>query len=441
MGDLSYNVDGTTTTVAEATTLSSLVYSPAAAGETNTLAGAALTFADGANIHVERGDTLVIGNDVVLAGKVAKTGEGEVVFNGGVTCSGAPGAENDTGWLTVTEGGATFDGAVTGVRLITCGTKTPPVITLNEHCTVSNWAIVLTAWSEGGAVAKAMGETRQNGATVDMSAGVFEALRTNTSTRDLYPLSRPNGGVGRYVLNSGTFRSSDDWKFSFFESAEEVGTFAFVQNGGTFFAMNSLFFARTLKNATIDLSYTLNDGRVEFNANVSGTHRKYDSINFNGGTAVFKLGNGANFAERQFFTVSVGGDTTFELENVANSIRFPNDWTGDGTITFSLGNFFFSGGLNVDGLNITNATVTLGPNTALAATGETTLSMARTGATLNLDYDGQMPFKTLTFGGRGRGAGVYSATQGPSTVRNILAGDGELLILEGTEPGSVILFR
>jgi len=122
-------------------------------------------------------------------------------------------------------------------------------------------------------------------------------------------------------------------------------------------------------------------------------------------------------------------------------VRFANDLTGDGTITFSLGNFFFSGGLNVGGLNITNAVVTLGANTALAATGETALFLTRTGATLNLDYDGQMPFKTLTIGGRGRGAGVYSATQGPSTVRNTLTGDGELLILEGTEPGTILTFR
>ena len=69
------------------------------------------------------------------------------------------------------------------------------------------------------------------------------------------------------------------------------------------------------------------------------------------------------------------------------------------------------------------------------------LSLARTGATLNLDYDGQMPFKTLSISGRGRGTGVYSAEQGPESVRNVLAGDGELLILEGTEPGIVITFR
>ena len=438
VGDLSCQADGTTTTVAEATALSSLTYYPVAAGETNTLTGAALTFADGANIHVAKGDALVIDNDVVLGGKVTKTGEGEVVFNGSVT---AAVAATDGYWLTVEEGGATFDGAVTGVRLITCGTMTLPVITLNENCTVTDYAIVLTAWSPNGVVTNAMGETHQNGATVDYSVGVFEALRANTSELNLYPLSKPNGGSGRYVLNSGTFKTSSDYNLAFFEHAGDLGTFEFVQNGGTFLSKRRIFFARDLKNGVINLTYTLNGGRIEFSEYLAGTLRKYDFINFNGGTVVFDGANTANFADRQYFTVTVGGDVTFQMANTAKSVRFPNDWTGDGTVTFNGGNYFFSGGLNIGGLNLAAGTVTLGDNTVLAADGETTLALARTGVTLNLDYDGQMPFKTLTVGSKGRGAGVYSTTQGASTVQCLLAGDGELLILEGHEPGTVIIIR
>ena len=438
VGDLSYLSDGTTTTVDGATTLSSLTYYPATSGETNALAGAGvLTFSDGANIHVAKGDTLVINSNVVLGGKVTKTGEGEVVFNGGVT---AAVAATDGYWLTVQEGGATFDGAVTGVRLITCGTKTMPVITLKEHCTVTDWAIVLTAWSPNGAVANAMGETHQNGATVDYSAGVFETLRTNTSTLDLYPLSKPSGGSGRYVLNAGTFKTSGTYNISFFENAGDVGTFEFVQNGGTFLSMRRIFFARELKSG-VSLTYTLNGGRIEFSEYLAGTLRKYDFINFNGGTVVFDGANTANFADRQYFTVTVGGDVTFQMVNTAKSVRFPNDWTGDGTVTFNGGNYFFSGGLNIGGLNIDAGTVTLGENTALAATGGTELSLGRTGVTLNLDYDGQMPFKSLAVGEKERAAGVYSATQGRTSVQMLLAGEGELLILEGSDPGTVISIR
>lgn len=441
VGDLSYQADGTTTTVDSATTLSSLTYFPGATDATNTLAGAGvLTFSDGANIYVAKGDTLVIGNDVVLGGKVTKTGEGEVVFNGGVTCSGAPAVDNDTCWLTVREGGATFGGAVTGVRLVTCGTGKAPIITLNEGCTVTNYAVVLTAYSYGSTEKDVLGETHQNGATVDYSAGVFESLRESTSTvKDVYPLANPCGGSGRYVLNSGTFKTSGTHKLSFMEVPATLGTFEFVQNGGTFQAMKPIMFARNI-DKNLKCIYTINGGRAEFSGYPDGTIRTCNFINFNGGTVAFKV-SGSNFADRQYFTVTVGGDVSFETGTAAQNVRFANDLTGDGTITFSLGNFFFSGGLNVGGLNITNAVVTLGANTALAATGETALFLARTGVTLNLDYEGQMPFKTLTIGGRGRGAGVYSATQGPAAVRNNLAGAGELVILEGAEPGTIITFR
>ena len=114
---------------------------------------------------------------------------------------------------------------------------------------------------------------------------------------------------------------------------------------------------------------------------------------------------------------------------------------GDGTVTFNGGNYFFIGGLNIGGLNLAAGTVTLGDHTALAATGGTELSLGRTGVTLDLDYDGQMPFKSLAVGGKERAAGVYSATQGRMSVRSLLAGDGELLILEGTDPATVISIR
>jgi hypothetical protein len=286
-----------------------------------------------------------------------------------------------------------------------------------------------------------MGETRQNGATVDCSAGVFEALRTNTSALDVYPLSKPNGGRGRYVLNDGVFRTSGSYKLAFFEHANDLGTFEFVQNGGTFYSRRPFFFARGLQNGVLNLAYTLNGGTVVFSEYLSGTLRKYDFVNLNGGTVVFDGANTANFADRQYFTVTVGGDVTFQMANTEKSVRFPNDWTGDGTVTFNGGNYFFSGGLNIGGLNLAAGTVTLGDHTALAATGGTELSLGRTGVTLNLDYDGQMPFKSLAVGEKERAAGVYSATQGRMSVQALLAGEGELLILEGSDPGTVISIR
>ena len=443
-GDLSWMADGTTTTVDTATTLSSLTYYPTTSGETNTLTGAgALTFADGANIHVEEGCALVIDNDVTLGGKVTKTGGGEVVFNGAVSGLATPtdtSDETDPRWLTVQEGGATFDDAVTGVRIVSCGVGRPPVVTLNEHCTVTNYAIVLTAYSDGLSVTNATGETHQNGATVDYSDGVFRAVRLAThSNGSGYSFSNPNGGSGRWVLNAGTFKSKSGLNLSFMANTGEVGAFEFMQNGGTNLVMGTLTFARGLDRRTRQ-TYTLNGGRVEFTGAVEGTYREMNIFNFNGGVVAFSGSSGRNFAAREYFTVRVSGDTAFEMMNAANTIYFPNDWTGEGKATFFGGNFVFTGGLNIGGVDIAAGMVTLGPNTALAAAGATELSVAR-GASLCLDYEGQMPFKTLKVADRNRAAGMYSVAQGPNSVRNVLEGDGELLILEGSVPGIIISIR
>jgi hypothetical protein len=89
---------------------------------------------------------------------------------------------------------------------------------------------------------------------------------------------------------------------------------------------------------------------------------------------------------------------------------------------------------------VQGGTVTLTDRTLPFLDGMTDLSIART-ATLGLDYDGQATFKTLKVGDRNRAAGVYSATQGPRTVKAVLDGDGELRILEGCDPGIVIKIR
>ena len=381
----------------------------------------------------------MIDNDVVLGGKVTKTGEGEVVFNGAVSGLATPTAtsdETDPRWLTVKEGGATFDDAVKGVRLVTCGIGKTPVITLNEHCTVTDYAIVLTAYSYGNAVTNVTGETRQNGATVDYSAGVFEHVRVATHANKLgYSFSNPVGGSGRWVLNSGTFKSHPSYNLSLMASAGETGSFEFLQNGGTNLVMNKLTFARGLDWRTRQ-SYTLNGGRAEFANVLEGTSRALNFINLNGGEVAF-TGNSRNFAAREYFTLSVGGDVTFEFANASATIYLLNDLEGDGVITFNGGNFYIGGGLDVSGLDIAAGSVTLGAATALAATGGTALSIDKS-ATLNLDYDGEMPFKTLKVGDRRRRARVYSAEQGPMAVKSVLGGDGAIRILEGSDPGIVI---
>ena len=436
-GDLSWFANGTTTTVDAATTLSSLAYAPIFAGETNTLAGAALTFEDGANIHVEKGNVLVIDNDVVLGGKVTKTGWGEIVFNGGVTSAVTPAADTDSYWLTVTEGGATFDGAVTGIRLVTCGSidaNDPPVITLLQNCTVSNYGIILTAWNEANVACR--GETHQKGATVDYSTTIFDDLINNRST---WSLTQPrSGGYGRYVLESGELRGHNSFHLSFvFASGDAYkGSFEFVQNGGTFIEPKNFFFSRVTSG--VKFTYTLNGGRFEFGGSLAGyTDPALNVLNLNGGTYV---ANGSDTIKREAFTLTTSGTVAFEVAS-GKTLNIADDGTDAvSIIKTGAGSLTLDGMFDLDGLDVQGGTVTLTDKTRPALNGSADLSMART-ATLNLDYDGTATFKTLTVGGIERGAGVYSATKGPPAVKKALAGAGELCILEGNGPGSVILIR
>ena len=438
VGDLSWYADGTTTTVDAATTISSLTYDPVTAGQTNTLTGAALTFEDGANIFVAKGDMLVINNDVVFGGKVTKTGWGEVVFNSAVSGVATPTASSDSEnprWLTVTEGGATFDGAVQGVRLMTCGSvdaDDPPVITLKENCTVSNYAIVLTAWNVTDGPCR--GETHQQGATVDYSTGIYTTVISGGSN---WCLTNPHpGGYGRYVLDSGTLRSPDDKHLSFVYDSSSLGSFEFVQNGGTLILPKDFMFAR--RNDGVKFTYTLNGGRFEFGGYLSVAYAPSCSIiNLNGGTYV---ANASDTIMREAITLNMSGTVTFEVAS-GKSLTIANDATDASSIVKTgAGTLALGGVIGLDALDAQAGTVTICDKLQAVLDGTADLSIASTDATLNLDYDGEAAFKTLTVR-RPRAAGVYSASQGPNAVKHVLSGGGSLRILEGSDPGIVIKIR
>ena len=439
VGDLSYLADGTTTTVDSATTLSSLAYDPATAGATNTLAGAVLTFADGANIHVEKGATLIIDNDVVFAGKITKTGWGEVVFNGAVTSAVTPAADTDNYWLTVREGGATFDNIVEGVRIMTCGViddaNGTPVVTLKEHCTVSNYGIVLTAWNAESATA-CCGETHQEGATVDYSTTIFDDL---VNDRSNWALTQPRvGGYGRYVLESGELRGHDNFHLSFVMSSNGSlgGTFEFIQNGGTFILPKDWMFARVTSG--VKFTYTLNDGRFEFGGCLAGyADPSLNIINLNGGT--WAAGK-SDVIKREAFTLTTSGEVTFEVAS-GNTLTIADDSrSAAALVKTGAGSLVLDGAIALNGLDVQAGSVTLTGKMLPFADGEAALSLAR-GVSLMLDYAGQMQFKTLTAGGIEYASGVYSASKGSYRVKRLLAGTGELNVLAGYGVGGVILIR
>ena len=437
VGDLSYMADGTTTTVDAATTLSSLTYDPATAGETNTLTGAALTFEDGANIHVEKGATLVIDNDVVFAGKITKTGWGEVVFNGAVTSAVTPAADDDNYWLTITEGGATFDDTVEGVRIMTCGAidaNGTPVVTLKENCRVRNYGIVLTAWNETNVAC--CGETHQEGATVDYSTTIFDDLVNNRSN---WALTQPRvGGYGRYVLDSGELRGHNSFHLSFVMASNGSlgGTFELVQNGGTFILPQNWMFSRVTSG--VKFTYTLNDGRFEFGGYLAGyANPALNIINLNGGTWA---ADKSDTIKREVFALTTSGEVTFEVADGKTLTIADDSGSAASFVKTGAGSLVLDGAFVLNGLDVQAGSATLTEKMLPFATGDAALSLAR-GVTLDLDYDGQMPFKTLTVGGIECDTGVYSATKGTPRVKKCLGGTGELCILTGSGPGCVIKIR
>ena len=437
VGDLSYMADGTTTAVDAAAELSSLAYDPLTAGMTNTLTGAALTFADGANIHVAKGDALVIDNDVVFGGKVTKTGWGEVVFNGAVSGAAEPTAASDgtdPRWLTVIEGGATFDSTVEGVRIMTCGTvdaSGTPVVMLKENCRVRNYGIVLTAWNAENATA-CCGETRQEGAIVDYTT-MFNSVRNNSN----WALAQPrSGGYGRYVLDSGEIRSPGDRHLSFLLTSSESGSFDFVQNGGTFSVPKDFYFARRADGVTC--TYTLNNGRFEFDGTLVGVaNPARNIINLNGGTYAAGKSDAVN---RETFTLTTAGAVTFEVEDGKTLTIADDSRSAAALVKTGAGSLVLDGAIALNGLDVQAGTVTLTEKMLPFADGGATLSLARA-ATLNLGYAGQMPFGKLNVGGAGCFPGVYSASKGTPRVRNRLDGTGELNVLGGFGPGATILIR
>ena len=130
--------------------------------------------------------------------------------------------------------------------------------------------------------------------------------------------------------------------------------------------------------------------------------------------------------------VQVGDGKTLTIQN--------DSATATSFVKTGAGSLVLDGAFVLNGLDVQAGSATLTEKMLPFATGDAALSLAR-GVTLDLDYDGQMPFKTLTVGGIECDTGVYSATKGTPRVKKCLGGTGELCILTGSGPGCVIKIR
>ena len=163
------------------------------------------------------------------------------------------------------------------------------------------------------------------------------------------------------------------------------------------------------------------------------------SVAFNGGTVKIAY-SGIDFCPRESIALTVGGTVTLETP-AGTSAVIANDGAGEvAFVKTGEGSLALDGAFDLSGLDVQDGALTLTDRTLPLLDGSAALSVAKT-ATLNLDYDGQVSFKTLKVGNLGRAAGVYSATQGSNAVKRVLDGGGDLKILEGSDPGVVIKIR
>jgi len=200
--------------------------------------------------------------------------------------------------------------------------------------------------------------------------------------------------------------------------------------------LKNFYLVRNTKD--VSNTYTINGGRAELDSMLLSYSRTMGAVNLNGGTMKIGYG-GADFCPRENIALTVGGTVTFETPSGTSAV-IANDGAGEvAFVKTGDGSLALDGAFDLTSLDVQGGTLTLTDRALPLLDGTAALSIAK-GTTLNLDYDGQSTFKTLTVG-RERGAGVYSAAQGPNAVKRVLDGDGSLRILEGSNPGTVITIR
>ena len=417
---------GAEQTLSASVSLASLVYLPADAGSV-TLKGASgqtVTFEAGASVTVARGSTLVIDADVVLGGAVNVLGGGAIRFLRSVTSAVEPGSGENVYKLVVRQGEADFAGAVTGVALVTCGRDGDrPAIALSEGCTVSNYAQVLTAYAVDGS-GKCFGETRQKGATVDLTTG-FDGRQY---------LSCNLGGYGKWTLTSGSLVMPPT-KVRFLVNAGESSNFDFVMDGGSLTAPSGFYLA--CGESGQHITFTLNGGVLRLGSLIEASnYPAMSALALNGGT-VETSGSMTPFPAVTPLTMS--GTAAFRQANAGDVVMFAHAVSAQAIVQEGPGTLVLAKFGNGTALDVRGGILSVGPS---AAGVDSSASVAvADGAKLALNFDGELSVETLTAKGKERRPGTYGASVGPEALRGLFSGSGRLNARNGTIPGFTVIVR
>lgn len=140
--------------------------------------------------------------------------------------------------------------------------------------------------------------------------------------------------------------------------------------------------------------------------------------------------------------VKLAGDMTLD---VPADVAFEADLTGTGAALTKtgVGQLALSGSAEgVTNLTVEAGAVSLGAAAAGTIPATATVRLAKTGATLDLDYEGTADVRELWIGGRQRAKGLYSSETAPQPKwTSYFTGIGSLLVAEGDLPGVLLLVR
>ena len=370
------------------------------------------------------GAALTFGNGVTIAGNLAMTGSGDVVYNG-TTATATMNGNLDLGTqihsFNIANGTATPDlllsgvisGSGGGVTKISAGTLQFSGGSSNTYSGLTSvTAGTLVLGKTAGFIAIA-GDVLVNGGTLTLSVADQIA---NTSL---------------VTLSSGTFNMGG--------LAETIGTFAY--NGGTFtqagatLTMASSTTALSMRNTTISGALVVSGGgAIVFDATNNGTGVISGNLSLTGGTPNFDIANGIAATDMQVSGVisSTGAGIT---KIGAGTLQFSGASanTYSGLTTVSNGTLSLNKTANINAVGgdvlINGGTLTLGaanqiPNTSTVTLSSGTWDLAGLSETV----------ATLNFNGGTLSQGIGTLTLGSSatalSMRNTTI-NGNLSITNG----------
>lgn len=406
---------------------------------TVTLAAAGGSFAFPANacVTVGEGCTLVLEANATVAGYCCKLGPGRLVVKGRLASAIEPNRlTSDTSFLVVYAGEAEMQGEGAGIRL---WSENGGTVVIGEGAVCTN-RVTANIWKYTSS--RINGRIIQNGGVLDLTD-----LLPNFKNSSYFGFSLLYGGSGVYELNDGVFRGPAEQTGFGWHNNE--GSFVFRQNGGSAVFPNLILGKDAQQNDT----YELNAGTLTLGTSINHGTGTYALI-LNGGRVetttsgrLFPMTHAAQLGGRVTFATRTGVEAVIPCD-LAGAGELVHE--GPGTLHVAS---MLSGASRIEqtgGTLILDAPVAA-TNVVVAAGGlevtygdrvfldSSELNLAE-GASVDLDFIGEVTVGRLRYRGNEVAAGVYGVSTG-RTVHGAISGTGTLRVLNGVAQGTMVIVR